>query len=71
MKSGFMSVKLARVACGISCAELAARIGKSRWYVRRLEHGSGPALLSAEIRMRIAEVLETPEEILFPNEAGK
>lgn len=60
-----VSLKLARITARLTRAELAARIGRSPRYVRRLEHADGYAKLTPAIKEKIAAALETPIEILF------
>jgi putative transcriptional regulator len=52
-------VRRGRVAAGLTQAELAERVGVSRWSITRLESG-GTADPSTSLLERVARVLEVP-----------
>lgn len=59
-------VKIARQTAGLKRAEAACRARVNVRFLRRVENGDGYAKLTPEIKARIARVLETPIELLFP-----
>jgi DNA-binding XRE family transcriptional regulator len=59
-------VKMARQTAGLKRAEAACRARVNVRFLRRVENGDGYFKLTPEIKARIAKVLETPTELLFP-----
>lgn len=64
-------VKMARQAAGLKRAEAARRAGVNVRFLRRVENGDGYAKLTTAIKEKIAEALETPIDLLFPEGGAK
>lgn len=68
LQKASINLKLARIAANWTRSRLAAEIGRSPRFVQRVELGDGYARLTPGIKAKLAAVLSTPTEILFPDD---